>query len=79
MVKRKVGNDIKINKVFMLVSFLFFVAIIIRISYLSLSKTVDGINLQQFASKRTTRTDVLYARRGRIFDKNGNVLAQNVS
>lgn len=79
MVKRKVGNDIKINKVFMLVSFLFFVAIIIRISYLSLSKTVDGINLQQFASKRTTRTDVLYARRGSIFDKNGNVLAQNVS
>lgn len=79
MVKRKVGNDIKISKVFMLVSFLFFVAIIIRISYLSLSKTVDGINLQQFASKRTTRTDILYARRGSIFDKNGNVLAQNVS
>lgn len=79
MNKRKVGNDIKISGWFMLVTFLFFVAIIVRISYLSLSTEVDGINLQEFASKRTTRTDVLLAKRGSILDKNGNVLAQNVS
>lgn len=79
MIKRKVTNNIRISGFFILGAFLFFVAIIARISYLSLSKTVDGINLQEFASKRTTRTDVLYAKRGSIYDVNGNVLAQNVS
>ena len=29
--------------------------------------------------KRTTKTDVLYAKRGSIYDVNENVLAQNVS
>ena len=79
MNKRKVGNDIKVSGIFFFVTFLFFVAIIVRISYLSLSGEVDGINLQEFASKRTTRTDVLLAKRGSIYDINGNVLAQNVS
>ena len=79
MVKRKVENNIKISGVFMFITFLFFVAVIIRISYLSLSKEVDGINLQEFASKRTTKTDILTAKRGTIFDINGSILAQNVS
>ena len=61
MYKRKVGNDIKISGWFMFITFLFFVVIIVRISYLALSTEVDGINLQEFASKRTTRTDVLLA------------------
>ena len=43
------------------------------------SKNIDGINLQEFAKKRTTKTDVLYAKRGSIYDVNENVLAQNVS
>lgn len=79
MKQRKVTNNIKLNAWFILVAFLFFVAVIIRISYLSLSSKVDGINLQEFSSKRTTRTDVLYAKRGSILDINGKVLAQNVS
>lgn len=79
MLTKKSTNNIRINGIFMLVAFLFLIAIIIRISYLSLSKTVDGINLQEFASKRTTKTDTLYAKRGSILDVNGNVLAQNVS
>ena len=79
MVKKKVRNNIRLSGFFIIGALLFFVAIIIRISYLSLSKEVDGINLQDFASKRTTRTDVLYAKRGTIYDVNSNVLAQNVS
>lgn len=77
--KRKVTNNIKINAFVILGALLFFIVIIIRISYLSLSTEVDGINLQDFANKRTTKTEVLYARRGSIYDVNGNVLAQNVS
>lgn len=79
MMKKKGTNNIKISWVILLGAFLFFVAIIIRISYISLSDEVDGINLQEFAGKRTTKTDVLYAKRGTIYDTNGNVLAQNVS
>ena len=75
----KVTNNIALNGFVIIVAILFFVAIIARVSYLSLSETVDGINLQDFASKRTTRTDTLYAKRGSIFDTKGNVLAQNVS
>lgn len=73
------NNDIKLNKVFIVVGLIFFVLIIVRVSYLAISTKVDGINLQVFASKRTTKTDVLKAKRGTIYDSNGNVLAQNVS
>lgn len=77
--KRKSTNTIKLNAFVILGAILFFIVIIARISYLSLSKTVDGIDLQSFANKRTTKTDTLYAKRGTIYDINGNVLAQNVS
>lgn len=77
--KKKSTNTIKLNAFVILGTILFFIVIIARISYLSLSKNIDGINLQEFAKKRTTKTDVLYAKRGSIYDVNENVLAQNVS
>lgn len=77
--KKKSTNTIKLNAFVILGAILFFIVIIARISYLSLSKNVDEINLQEFAKKRTTKTDVLYAKRGSIYDVNENVLAQNVS
>ena len=77
--KKKSTNTIKLNAFVILGAILFFIVIIARISYLSLSKNIDGINLQEFAKKRTTKTDVLYAKRGSIYDVNENVLAQNVS
>lgn len=79
MNKKKSTNIIRLNGFVIIVAFLFFVAIIARISYLSLSDKVDGIDLQKFASKRTTKTDILTAKRGSVFDNKGNVLAQNVS
>lgn len=77
--KKKVTIDTILSSAFIIVAFFVFVWIGIRISYLSLSKEVDGTNLQEFASKRTNRTETLYAKRGSILDVNGNVLAQNVS
>ena len=60
MVKRKVENNIKISGVFMFITFLFFVAVIIRISYLSLSKEVDGIKLHpQYEAKAFERMEEL--------------------
>lgn len=50
-----------------------------RVIQLGMSNEIDGINLTELASKRTTRTDIEYAKRGTIYSSNGDVLAQNVS
>ena len=54
-------------------------AIIIKVSYISLSKTVDGVDIRKFADNRNTQEDVLFAKRGTIYDKNGEILAQSVN
>lgn len=78
--KKKVKlNNIKFSNGLIVIALLFFVAIICRISFLSLSSEVDGINLQKFASNRTNKKETLTAKRGSILDVNGNVLAENVS
>lgn len=51
----------------------------LRIIYISNSKIVEGTDLQRFAAQRTIRKDALVAKRGTIYDINGNVIAQNVS
>ena len=56
-----------------------FAAIIAKVSYISLSKTVDGIDIKKFADNRNTQEDVLFAKRGTIYDKNGEILAQSVN
>jgi len=50
-----------------------------RVIQLGTSKEIDGINLQELASKRTTRTDKISADRGSIYSSNGDALAINVS
>lgn len=75
--KRKV--TVKISKVFIIaVAFLFFV-IVIRLAYISLSKTIDGVNLHDFAENRNTTTDIVIAKRGNIYDYYGNTLASVVN
>ena len=76
--KKKTKNEIKFNNFVYFLIFFLFVVLSLRIAYLSLSEEVDGINLQEFASKRTTRKEVIPASRGTIYDVNGKVLAQNV-
>lgn len=78
--KKKVKlNNIKFNNLLIVGVLLFFIVIIVRISYLSLSKEVDGINLKEFAAQRTGRKETLKAKRGTIFDVKGSALAENVS
>ena len=50
-----------------------------RVIQIGVSQEIDGVNLKQLASKRTTRTDIENAKRGTIYSMNGDVLAQNVS
>lgn len=71
--KRRV--TVKISKVIIFAVAFLFIAIIIRLSYVSLSNTIDGINLKDFANNRNTKTETVFAKRGNIYDKDGEVLA----
>ncbi len=77
-IKKKNRNSIGMGNSIIIVALLCFVIIAARGLQLSLSKEIDGINLKEFASYRTTATDILPAKRGTIYDVNGNILAQNV-
>ena len=60
------------------VSFLF-CFIIIKLIYVSISPNVDGIDLKAFADIRYTEEKTLYASRGTIYDRNGEILAINTN
>ena len=66
-------------KIFTLIFFLFIFVLILRLGYLCLTGKVDGINLKNFANKRNTKKETLYALRGNIYDVNGDVLAQTIN
>lgn len=72
-------NSIKLPLWVVLLGLLCFFVVGGRVSYLALSDTVDGIDIQAFASNRNSTYKVLKADRGTIYDVNGNVLAQTVS
>lgn len=77
--KKKLRNNIKYSKLIIIFSLFLFGIMIVRLMQLSLSKTVDGVNLQKLASQRTTKTTVIKAKRGTIYSKDGEALALNVS
>lgn len=79
MKNKKKRNNIRYSRVIILISLLLFCVMIWRVIELGLSTEIDGINLKELASKRTTRTDTTSAKRGTIYSSNGDVLAQNVS
>ena len=57
----------------------FIMLLFIQLCYLSLSPNIYGINMKEFSSKRNTVKTTLYAKRGNVYDIEGNVLAQNVT
>ncbi len=72
-------QGVKISNLALVCAFLFLVIIIARLAHLSLSKEIDGINLQKFAQTRTTKETPIAAKRGNIYDINGNILSHDVS
>lgn len=81
MVRKKSRNKVGDHAFWYILGLFFIVFLIltIRMTFLSLSANVDGVNLKKFASTRTTYRETIPAKRGTIYDCNGNVLAQNVS
>ena len=79
MKRKKRKNNIKYSKLFIFGSLLLFCLMIGRVVQLGMSPKIDGINLKNLASQRTTRTDIEEAERGTIYSVNGEVFAQNVA
>ena len=79
MKRKKKRNNIHYSVIIVVGSLLLFVLMIFRVSELALSKEIDGINLQDLASRRTTRTETIQAKRGNIYSSDGDILAENVS
>ena len=76
--EKKVSNKIHISKFVFLFGLFLFLVIIGRLIFLNLSPKIDGINLKEFSKNRNTTKQTLYARRGTIYDKNEEVLAETV-
>ena len=77
--KNRKKNNIRYSKIVIFTSLFLFVCMIGRVIQLGLSTEVDGVNLKELASKRTTATEKLSAERGSIYTSDGEALAQNVS
>ena len=75
----KKEEGIKVSNIVLIVTLFLFLILIGRVSYIALSKEVDNINIQELASKRTTKETILKANRGTIFDNSGEVLAEDVA
>ncbi len=77
--KKRLKNNIKYSKLVIFSALFLFCLMIARLVQLGLSEKIDGINLKELASKRTTKTDIINAERGRIYSSDGDILAQNVA
>lgn len=77
--KKRKRNTIKYSKIVILFSLLLFGIMILRIIQLATSKQIDGIDLQQLASKRTMKKDIIKAKRGTIYSSDKESLALNVA
>ena len=56
-----------------------FIILAVQLIYITLSPVIYGENMKKFAEKRSSYSTNLYAKRGTIFDAEGNTLALNIS
>ncbi len=76
--KKTINPNIKIANFVLGLTFVIMMILVVRAGILSLSTEVDGKNLKDFAASRTTEHETILAKRGTIYDVNGDILAQNV-
>lgn len=77
--KTVVPSNWIVPRVFLMGYLFLFLILIGAFAYISLSKNVLGENLKQISENRTTVSEELIAKRGNIYDVEGNVLATNVT
>ncbi len=74
-----INNSWKAPKIIFIIFLFFIVVLYLALVRLSIFKVVDNINMSEFAKSRNTENRKLYAKRGNIYDNDGNILALNVS
>lgn len=74
-------NKLRINKFLYVIVFFLFVFFAVALGYRCLVnyEATPGVTITDFINNRNIEEDVLLPERGTIYDKNGNVLAQDVS
>lgn len=72
-------NKINVSMIVFLIFFLCIFLLYVRYVFLALSPKIDGIDIASFAASRNTVKKTITAKRGVIYDKDGNTLALNVS
>ena len=75
----KSKNNKKLINIFIIFTFFCFCLIIYRLSFLTTTNKIDGIDIKEFASDRSIYKSTIEAKRGTIYDSTGNVLAENVA
>lgn len=78
MKKNVVTREWKVPNALFRIFFFCLIILFVVYSYISISPKVLGINIQEFANTRNTYKTTLTAKRGTIYDKDGNTLALNV-
>lgn len=76
--KRTINRNVRISNIALAGTLFLFILLLGRAGMLSLSEKVDGISLSDFASRRTIKHETILAKRGAIYDVNGEELALNV-
>lgn len=76
--KRKNSINIFVGNIFLVFTLFLFLVLFIRLSIIGLADNVDGINLNKFSKSHTIKHENILAKRGTIYDTNGDVLAENV-
>ena len=72
-------NKTNVSMIVFLIFFLCIFLLYVRYVFLALSPKIDGIDMASFAASRNTVKKTITAKRGVIYDKDGNTLALNVS
>ena len=76
--KRKNSRNVILGNILLVFTLFLFGGLIYRAGVLSLSKKVDNIDLKEFSNNHTIKHENILAKRGTIYDSNGDILAQNV-
>jgi len=81
MKKKKINtNKIRVNKIVFVFVFFLFAIFIVRLSYLCLiDYKVGDTTITAFIKNRNVEEEIIMPKRGTIYDKNGNILAQDVA
>ena len=77
--KTRKKQNWKLPKKMFLIYLVFIFVLLVQLVHLSLFRKIYGIDMREFSINRNTTSNVIYATRGSIFDRDGSSLAINVT